>query len=275
MQLSGAGGADWLDFIFDTYGPEAEEGSDPLGRVKDAAAQAADALAAVAGLPLAPPPQVSRPPGALEAIEVRRAQALVHTALGSAAYPRDSLSIRTVHSDKACAIVLHDRKRNVVVVAFRGTKDPIDLLTDITFFSSPFAPRPGRGKSLGETPAAILAAARGPVPGGGGAAGGGAAMEVHTGFLNAFDSIRGKIDDVLEEVLAPPATANAATGAGAGPATVLLTGHSMGGALAQLASAYYADLAPRLVTFAAPAVGNADFCRFVDRHVQVRLSARI
>ena len=43
----------------------------------------------------------------------------------------------------------------------------------------------------------------------------------------------------------------------------------MGGALAQIAAAYYADLSPRLVTFAAPAVGNSEFCRFVDRAVQV------
>ena len=60
--------------------------------------------------------------------------------------------------------------------------------------------------------------------------------------------------------------------------------HSMGGALAQIAAAYFssksnnnnnnnnnskgaASAAPYLFTFAAPAVGNAAFCRFVDAHV--------
>jgi len=62
----------------------------------------------------------------------------------------------------------------------------------------------------------------------------------------------------------------------------------MGGALAQIAAAYFssnsksntnnnnnnnnsnkgaASAAPYLFTFAAPAVGNAAFCRFVDAHV--------
>ena len=36
---------------------------------------------------------------------------------------------------------MHDERRDVIVIAFRGTKDPVDLITDITFFSTAFAPR--------------------------------------------------------------------------------------------------------------------------------------
>ena len=39
---------------------------------------------------------------------------------------------------------MHDERRDVIVIAFRGTKDPVDLITDITFFSTAFAPRQER-----------------------------------------------------------------------------------------------------------------------------------
>ena len=50
--------------------------------------------------------------------------------------------------------------------------------------------------------------------------------------------------------------------------SVLLVGHSMGGALAQLAAAYYAHLTPWLVTFAAPAVGNGAFCQHLRQYAR-------
>lgn len=37
--------------------------------------------------------------------------------------------------------MLYDQRRNTVIIAFRGTKDPVDVITDITFFSTAFAPR--------------------------------------------------------------------------------------------------------------------------------------
>ena len=85
------------------------------------------------------------------------------------------------------------------------------------------------------------------------------------GFLAAFESIRGKIDVLLDEVMMGRENGGNGSGSGVGggtnsgsgssttqqnrpPPTILLTGHSMGGALAQIAAAYYADLSPRLVT---------------------------
>ena len=64
------------------------------------------------------------------------------------------------------------------------------------------------------------------------------------GFLSSFESIRGKIDNILDQVM----MMNRESGENKEAPTILLTGHSMGGALAQIAAAYYADLSPRLVT---------------------------
>jgi len=81
--------------------------------------------------------------------------------------------------------------------------------------------------------------------------GGGA--HCHRGFLKAFDSVRTDMDKVLDEALP--------TGG-----RVLITGHSLGGALAQVAAVHVArrstperPLRPVLVTFAAPAIGDSSF----------------
>ena len=50
---------------------------------------------------------------------------------------------------------------------------------------------------------------------------------------------------------------------------LVFTGHSMGGALAQLAAACFSDYCPHLVTFGAPAVGNVKFVKHLEQRVQV------
>ena len=91
------------------------------------------------------------------------------------------------------------------------------------------------------------------VVGEGGGGGAGAGAEVHRGFLTAFQSLQAELEDQLRDL----------------PRDIklLLTGHSMGGALAQIAAAHFADRDPFLVTFAAPAVGNAQFCAYINRRV--------
>jgi hypothetical protein len=97
-------------------------------------------------------------------------------------------------------------------------------------------------------------------------------MLVHGGFGEVFDSLRAQLEEVLRSVnsLRP---------------TLLFTGHrlpiihhifyanvsafrSMGGALAQLAAAYLHDRTPWLVTFGAPAIGNAAFDNLVIKDVK-------
>lgn len=77
-------------------------------------------------------------------------------------------------------------------------------------------------------------------------------MVVHGGFLQAFESLRPALDAALERA---PAECE-----------LLLVGHSMGGALATLAAATLWERSPRLITFGAPATGNAPFAAHVNRH---------
>ena len=77
---------------------------------------------------------------------------------------------------------------------------------------------------------------------------------MHSGFYNAFDSIREELEKFINKLPTPT--------------NIVMTGHSMGGALAQLAAAYFNDLKPWLVTIGAPAVGNINFCRHLDDFAQ-------
>src|SRR5579862_6635780 len=62
------------------------------------------------------------------------------------------------------------------------------------------------------------------------------------------------------------------TVANAGAARVVVTGHSLGGALATLATAdlVLAGRAPLMYTFASPRTGNVDFANKFNQNVQVR-----
>mmetsp|Transcript_21302 Transcript_21302/g.60759 ORF Transcript_21302/g.60759 Transcript_21302/m.60759 type:complete len:761 (+) Transcript_21302:65-2347(+) len=54
---------------------------------------------------------------------------------------KGDVAVHTVVSDKACAVIGVSPSLNLTVVSFRGTKDPVDVLTDIQFISAPFKPR--------------------------------------------------------------------------------------------------------------------------------------
>ena len=82
--------------------------------------------------------------------------------------------------------------------------------------------------------------------------------EVHQGFKNQFDSVKSKIDDIC----------CAAT-------NIVFCGHSLGGALATLASLYYAyknlNANVSCVTFGSPRVGDYDFVRLFDHKIKMSL----
>ena len=87
---------------------------------------------------------------------------------------------------------------------------------------------------------------------------------VHTGFLEAFTAARDdtgrNVKEVVENILARP---DARDGAG-GPLPLFITGHSLGGALALLATRLVApDVNGACYTFGAPRVGNYEYFRFV------------
>ena len=87
---------------------------------------------------------------------------------------------------------------------------------------------------------------------------------VHTGFLEAFaakkDATGRTAKEVVEDILARP---GARDGAGR-PLPLFITGHSLGGALALLATRLVApDVNGACYTFGAPRVGNYEYFRFV------------
>ncbi len=86
---------------------------------------------------------------------------------------------------------------------------------------------------------------------------------IHRGFTNALNSVWGKIVRPL------------ALRADASGKPLILSGHSLGGALATLAAARIAhkirpDLVAAVHTFGQPLVGNATFASFVDGHFHDR-----
>lgn len=182
------------------------------------------------------------------------------------------LQVHHVVSDKACAVVVVVPDRRTTYVTFRGTKDPVDVLTDINFLSATFTPlgweeeeegvlsaaeegNDDKGSAVGFLPFIDPNnAAQGQLQLMTGTDDATGTLKVHGGFKLAFDSIKDRVTDLLLDE----------DGAGAATDHVVFVGHSMGGALAQLATVYYCELKARLVTFASPAIGNGAFCRLLD-----------
>jgi hypothetical protein len=130
---------------------------------------------------------------------------------------------RTIISDKACAVVVVAPEINATFIAFRGTKELSDVMSDINFVASRFRSRNGAG---------------------------GSDMLVHRGFLEAFQSVLQQISAVVDR---------------SSSSNIFFTGHSMGGALATISAAYFADRNPFLISLSAPAIGNEPFCSHVTR----------
>ena len=92
--------------------------------------------------------------------------------------------------------------------------------------------------------------------------------KVHTGFLEAFtthtDAERRTVEDVVTEILKRP-EAKAENG---NSLPLFITGHSLGGALALLATKRVAyDVNGACYTFGAPRVGNYEYFRFIKTPV--------
>lgn len=179
------------------------------------------------------------------------------------------LQVHHVVSDKACAVVVVVPDKRTTYVIFRGTKDPVDVLTDINFLSAPFTPlgweeegaggereeEKERGSAVGFLPFIDPTnAAQEQLQLMAGTDDATGTLKVHGGFKLAFDSIKQRVTELLLDE----------DGAGSATDSVVFVGHSMGGALAQLATVYFCELRARLVTFASPAIGNAAFCRLLD-----------
>lgn len=115
-------------------------------------------------------------------------------------------------------------RQGVLVVSFRGMIEATDVLTDLAFAPTRFSAATWGSVDVGEP------------------------MVVYGGFLAAFLSLLPRLDKII-----------AAAAIARGVPRLLFTGHSMGGALAQLAAAHYHGYSPWLVTLGALSLGNNAF----------------
>lgn len=127
-----------------------------------------------------------------------------------------------------------DAANRRLVVAFRGTQFFHDWLDDLDFIPAPYAPIPGRGT-------------------------------VHEGFQVVYNAIRDSVRGTVQRLV----TANAGN-----CNSIVITGHSLGGALCGLAapdllSDIAANLSPIVYSWAEPRVGHSDYVSFFNTHVNV------
>ncbi|KAK0202293.1 alpha/beta-hydrolase, partial [Desarmillaria ectypa] len=141
-------------------------------------------------------------------------------------------------------IIAHDKLTNSIVVAHQGT-DPENILSILN--DAEFVPTPIDTEYF-------PSAARN--------------IQVHSGFLETFSR-------TASTILATAQSALASTGA----ENVVLTGHSLGGALATLDALMLNDaltnVSIKTATFGSPRVGNQAFADFVDASFSKGSYARI
>ncbi|KAF7314626.1 Lipase-3 domain-containing protein [Mycena kentingensis (nom. inval.)] len=161
---------------------------------------------------------------------------VLYTKYSSAAYllfckrPLGKTLIQDFEFGRTQGFVVRDDEREEIVVAFRGTFSLKDAVADAKIVLLPFI-SPGIAELIN--------------------------IDVHRGFLNAYN-------DVAEDILA------AAVGEHHRYPhyRIVVTGHSLGGAIASLAAPSLKTALPhahlKLFTFGQPRVGNAHYARYVE-----------
>ena len=127
---------------------------------------------------------------------------------------------------------------NHLVVVFRGTESTRDVLTDLN------AIRVGM-------PLPNMPESKYPL--------------VHWGFLNQFNELRPELDPIIEKYVKKMNDIKMEE------IDIIFTGHSLGGALATIASLNYASIYPNInvscVTFGSPRVGDAVFRNYFSENI--------
>ncbi|KAI8919839.1 Alpha/Beta hydrolase protein [Powellomyces hirtus] len=139
--------------------------------------------------------------------------------------------------DSTTGFVAYNDAQKSVIVSFRGTLGPLNFFRDLQLNVVPL----DIGKTGGITPPPSDA-------------------RVHNGFQITLEVARERVRKAVAGVLANPARANYA---------VTVVGHSLGGAIATLASIDLKDFlgnknTVNAYTFGAPRVGNEAFAKWVD-----------
>ncbi|KAI6021556.1 Alpha/Beta hydrolase protein [Pisolithus microcarpus] len=135
--------------------------------------------------------------------------------------------------------VARDDKRKEIVAAFRGSKEIISILIDGFVMLAPL-------QGIGLPPSHLPSMSKRP--------------QVHTGFLIAYQSIAQVMLDIVEsQIKSYPTYA------------VVMTGHSLGGAIASIASIAirhtYSATTVRLYTIGQPRTGDPAYAALVEKVV--------
>jgi hypothetical protein len=141
---------------------------------------------------------------------------------------------------------------NILVIAFRGTDNNCNIVEDIRIFQTKFTNKTHKSYH---------------------------SVKVHQGFYNVYLSLRGEIRNTVLEFLKNDKSID----------TIIFTGHSLGGALANLCAVdmnYYYNEADgkvikpegytfNLVTFGSPRVGDQIFANYVNSIKTIKTNLRV
>ncbi|KAJ7183672.1 alpha/beta-hydrolase [Mycena filopes] len=162
-----------------------------------------------------------------------------YTQYSSAAYqllcpsPLGNTLVQSFSADATQGFVARDDSRKEIVVSFRGSFSLADVATDVDLFLVPFV-SPG----LTET------------------------FNVHSGFLDAYNDVAVDVETTVKAQLKKFPTY-----------TIVVTGHSLGGALASLGATALKTALPttplKLYTFGQPRTGDAKYAAFVESTIGV------
>ncbi|KAL0956988.1 hypothetical protein HGRIS_003088 [Hohenbuehelia grisea] len=154
--------------------------------------------------------------------------------------PLGNVLIKKIDQQGTQGYLIRDDKRKEIVLTFRGTSEPADVVTDAQAWFTDL-----------KTPG---------VPGAKGA-------RVHTGFQDAYNYVVKQVHELVDkEVKAYPKY------------QIIVTGHSLGGAVASFGAislkARYPKTPLKIYTYGSPRVGNQAFADYVEKTVGISNSFR-
>jgi len=162
-----------------------------------------------------------------------------YTQYSSAAYqlvcssPLGNTLVQSFSAGDTQGFIARDDTRNEIVVSFRGSFSLADAATDVNIFLTPFV-SPGINKSF----------------------------EVHSGFLAAYNDVADIVLSTVKDQFAKFPQY-----------TVVVTGHSLGGALAALGAVSVKTALPSaplsLYTFGQPRTGDAQWAAFAESTIGI------
>ncbi|KAJ3500410.1 hypothetical protein NMY22_g19269 [Coprinellus aureogranulatus] len=150
-------------------------------------------------------------------------------------YPLGTNLVRALDTENTEGFITRDDKRKEIIVSLRGTFSINDAITDLKLILTPL-------KSVGIADVG--------------------SAQVHTGFLEAYNYVASEVLSVVKSQLSSNPSYS-----------VIVTGHSLGGALASLAALSIKSSVPsaklRLYTYGQPRVGNAAFASLTESRLGI------